>query len=107
MIILYALCNLNTCLLLLVILKSFSTLQYLLYRRKKTSRNPRFRLWTFPVIVDGPFGVVSAAEFIGILLFVVYVIWAIIAYTLRALRAVSDDRLSFKEQRYIILCFFS
>ncbi|GLT75699.1 hypothetical protein SLA2020_474020 [Shorea laevis] len=41
---------------------------------------PRFRLWTFPVLVDGPFGVVSAAELIGILLFVVFVLWAVSAY---------------------------
>ncbi|CAL9126214.1 unnamed protein product, partial [Musa textilis] len=50
--------------------------------KKKSARLPRFRLWTFPVIVDGPFGVVSAAEFIGILLFSAYVLWTIIAYTL-------------------------
>lgn len=79
-------------------------LQFLLCYRKKTSRYPSFRLWTFPVIVDGPFGVVSAAEFIGILLFVVYVIWAVYAYTLRTLNNISD-LWSFKMQRYIILCF--
>ncbi|CAL9205578.1 unnamed protein product [Musa hybrid cultivar] len=50
--------------------------------KKKSARLPRFRLWTFPVIVDGPFGVVSAAEFIGILLFSAYVLWTIIAYTM-------------------------
>ncbi|KAK7836439.1 ferric reduction oxidase 7 [Quercus suber] len=38
------------------------------YFRKKT---PRFRLWTFPVLVDGSLGVVSAAELIGIILFIV------------------------------------
>lgn len=66
--------------------------------RKKTSRNPSFRLWTFPVLVDGPFGVVSAAEFIGILLFVVYVVWAVCAYTVRILSSMSDD-LTFKVKR--------
>ncbi|KAG2704312.1 hypothetical protein I3760_05G000100 [Carya illinoinensis] len=44
-------------------------------------RPPRFRLWTFPVLVDGPFGVVSAAELIGIVLFVMFVLWAVYAYT--------------------------
>ncbi|CAL5340958.1 unnamed protein product [Camellia sinensis] len=50
-------------------------------REKKDKKIPRFHLKTFPVLVDGPFGVVSAAELIGILLFVVFVIWAVYAYT--------------------------
>ncbi|KAE8008195.1 hypothetical protein FH972_004732 [Carpinus fangiana] len=29
-------------------------------QKKKASNHPSFRLWTFPVLVDGPFGVVSA-----------------------------------------------
>ncbi|XVF83362.1 hypothetical protein PTKIN_Ptkin16aG0480100 [Pterospermum kingtungense] len=53
------------------------------FEKKKTSKSPGFRLWTFPVLVDGPFGVVSAAEFIGIILFVVFIIWAVYAYTMR------------------------
>lgn len=36
---------------------------------------------TLPVLVDGPFGVVSASEFIGILLFGVFIVWAACAYT--------------------------
>ncbi|KAE8717976.1 Ferric reduction oxidase 6 [Hibiscus syriacus] len=52
---------------------------------KKSLKKPGFRLWTFPVIVDGPFGVVSAAELIGIVLFVMFVVWAMYAYTLRNL----------------------
>ncbi|KAK9054809.1 hypothetical protein SSX86_025888 [Deinandra increscens subsp. villosa] len=48
--------------------------------KKKTAS---FRLWTFPVIIDGPFGVVTAAELIGILLFAAYIIWAVIAYTIK------------------------
>ncbi|KAH7520875.1 hypothetical protein FEM48_Zijuj08G0192100 [Ziziphus jujuba var. spinosa] len=59
--------------------------------RKKTSQNPRFRFWTFPVLVDGPFGVVSAAELIGILLFAVYVIWAVYIYTMQILSSLSDQ----------------
>ncbi|KAK8662325.1 hypothetical protein V6N13_091906 [Hibiscus sabdariffa] len=52
---------------------------------KKSLKKPGFRLWTFPVLVDGPFGVVSAAELIGIILFVAFVIWAMYAYTLQNL----------------------
>ncbi|CAI9303269.1 unnamed protein product [Lactuca saligna] len=49
--------------------------------QEKKTKHASFRLWTFPIIVDGPFGVVTAAELIVILLFSVYLIWAIIAYT--------------------------
>ncbi|XP_016470645.2 ferric reduction oxidase 6-like isoform X1 [Nicotiana tabacum] len=56
---------------------------------KKTAKCPSFRLWTFPVLVDGPFGVVTAAEMIGVTLFSVYIIWAVIMYSIR-----SVDRLS-------------
>lgn len=59
--------------------------------RKKTSQNPRFRLWTFPVVVEGPFGVVSAAELLGILLFSVYVLWAVYTYTMQILSSMSDQ----------------
>ncbi|ONK57799.1 uncharacterized protein A4U43_C09F4210 [Asparagus officinalis] len=51
---------------------------------KKNTKFPRFRLWTFPVLVDGPFGVVSAAELIGILLFSAYIVWNIIAYIIQS-----------------------
>ncbi|XP_009763020.1 ferric reduction oxidase 6-like [Nicotiana sylvestris] len=50
---------------------------------KKTAKGPSFRLWTFPVLVDGPFGVVTAAEMIGVILFSVYIIWAVIMYSIR------------------------
>ncbi|KAL4556386.1 hypothetical protein LXL04_039037 [Taraxacum kok-saghyz] len=49
--------------------------------QEKKKKHASFRLWTFPIIIDGPFGVVTAAELIGIVLFAVYIIWAIIAYT--------------------------
>ena len=55
------------------------------FTKKKISKFPRFRLWTFPVLVDGPFGVVSAAEFLGIMVFSVFFLWSIYAYTLRNL----------------------
>ncbi|XP_073126651.1 ferric reduction oxidase 7, chloroplastic-like [Henckelia pumila] len=45
--------------------------------KKSTTRYPGFRLKTFPLVVEGPFGVVSAAESIGIVIFITYVIWAI------------------------------
>ncbi|RDX94887.1 Ferric reduction oxidase 7, chloroplastic [Mucuna pruriens] len=72
---------------------------------KKTSKHPRFRLWTFPVLVNGPFGVVSATEFIGIVLFSLYVIWALYAYTVRALHSISefDHRLSFRAKSMFML----
>ncbi|KAF7144229.1 hypothetical protein RHSIM_Rhsim05G0110600 [Rhododendron simsii] len=71
--------------------------------RMKSSKRPRFRLWTFPVLVDGPFGVVSAAELIGILLFSIYVIWAIYAYTIVNFKALSEFQLTFQEQCYLVL----
>lgn len=48
--------------------------------------------------MDGPFGVVSAAEVIGILLFIVYVLWAVVSYTARLLGSLSGD-LTFKMKR--------
>ncbi|KAJ0094191.1 hypothetical protein Patl1_16750 [Pistacia atlantica] len=73
--------------------------------RKKTSKYPRFRLWTFPMLVDGPFGVVSAAEFVGIVLFVVFVIWAVYAYTMTNISLLSKFQIPSKEKRYHILSF--
>ncbi|KAF5813565.1 putative ferric-chelate reductase (NADH) [Helianthus annuus] len=49
----------------------------------KKPKHATFRLWTFPVIVDGPFGVVTAAELIVILLVVVYLIWAVSVYAIQ------------------------
>uniref|UniRef100_A0A7N0TXN5 FAD-binding FR-type domain-containing protein n=2 Tax=Kalanchoe fedtschenkoi TaxID=63787 RepID=A0A7N0TXN5_KALFE len=53
---------------------------HLMQRRRK---RPAYRLWTFPVLVDGPFGVVSATELIGILLFIAYTVWSVYAYAAR------------------------
>ena len=70
---------------------------------KKTSKLPRFRLWTFPVLVKGPFGVVSATELIGIVLVLLYVIWALYAYTVRALDFISEfDVSSFRDKSIIM-----
>ncbi|KAJ8420196.1 hypothetical protein Cgig2_021666 [Carnegiea gigantea] len=62
-------------------------------QEKKASR-PRFRLWTFPVLVDGPFGVVSVAEFIGILLVAVFVIYGCAAYVIRNWHWISHSEVS-------------
>lgn len=70
---------------------------------KKTAKNPRFRLWTFPVIVDGPFGVVSAAELIGIILFSAYIIWAVSAYAVKDLDIISNYQLTFFKECYLML----
>ncbi|KAK3412379.1 ferric reduction oxidase 6 isoform X2 [Eucalyptus grandis] len=46
----------------------------------ESRKRPRFRLRTFPVLVSGPLGVVSAAEFVGICLFVLFALWVVCAY---------------------------
>ncbi|KAB1213025.1 Ferric reduction oxidase 7, chloroplastic [Morella rubra] len=69
-------------------------------------RPPRFRLWTFPVLVEGPFGVVSAAEFIGIILFVVFVLWTLYANAVVNFELLpSYGDLTFKEMSCVILEF--
>ncbi|KAJ3675343.1 hypothetical protein LUZ60_004385 [Juncus effusus] len=67
------------------------------------SKFPRFRLWTFPVLVDGPFGVVSASEFIGIALFIVYVLWSITYYIIAGSSLVSKLSVPSKEKSYFML----
>ncbi|KAL6578383.1 hypothetical protein OROMI_010711 [Orobanche minor] len=57
-----------------ILLLAFLATAYLYLRgddetQGKKSR-PRLRLWTMPILVEGPFGVVSAAEVIGIAIFV-------------------------------------
>ncbi|XVF75462.1 hypothetical protein PTKIN_Ptkin13bG0190400 [Pterospermum kingtungense] len=73
------------------------------FEKRKTSKNPGFRLWTFPVLVDGPFGVVSAAELIGIILFVVFIIWALYAYTLRNLSHMTQFDIPSTEKGIVLL----
>ncbi|KAM0855991.1 hypothetical protein ACQ4PT_049409 [Festuca glaucescens] len=60
---------------------------------KKKLRSLSFRLWTFPVLVDGPFGVVSAVEFIGIVLFIVYVVFSMTYYVVESVSLVSKSHL--------------
>ncbi|KAF5733130.1 putative ferric-chelate reductase [Tripterygium wilfordii] len=73
------------------------------FQEKQASKRPSVRLWTFPVLVDGPFGVVSAAEIIGILLFAVYIIWAVYAYTMRNLSLISEDEFTSKSRSIWLL----
>ncbi|KAJ4967456.1 hypothetical protein NE237_019305 [Protea cynaroides] len=71
--------------------------------RKKETKFPKFRLWTFPVLVDGPFGVVSAAEFIGIILFAAYILWAVSIYTIQHFNLLSKFDLPSKEKSLFML----
>ncbi|XP_050289052.1 ferric reduction oxidase 7, chloroplastic-like [Quercus robur] len=69
-----------------IIIIAFLAVPYLLISGEhqlqlQEKKTPRFRLWTFPVLVDGPLGVVSAAELIGIILFIVFVFWDVYVYT--------------------------
>ncbi|CAA7027473.1 unnamed protein product [Microthlaspi erraticum] len=73
------------------------------FTKKKISKFPRFRLWTFPVLVDGPFGVVSAAEFLGIMIFSVFFLWAIYAYTLRNLELLKYFDVSPRDKNLLTL----
>ncbi|KAF3794316.1 Ferric reduction oxidase 7 [Nymphaea thermarum] len=68
------------------------------YNEKGKSRFPSFRLWTFPVIVDGPLGVVSAAELIGIVVFASFIIWALCAYIISDASIISETVSSPKEK---------
>ncbi|XP_031476001.1 ferric reduction oxidase 7, chloroplastic-like [Nymphaea colorata] len=71
------------------------------YNERKRNRSPSLRLWTFPVLVDGPFGVVSAAEFIGIAVFFLYILWATSAYARKDSRLVAFLDVSSREK----ICF--
>ncbi|KAF6154214.1 hypothetical protein GIB67_043104 [Kingdonia uniflora] len=75
------------------------------FHQKKNRKLPRFRLWTFPVLVDGMFGVVSAAEFIGIVLFTAYVLFALYVYTTQDLSYMSKFKLPSREKSGLNLIF--
>ncbi|PUZ47314.1 hypothetical protein GQ55_7G155000 [Panicum hallii var. hallii] len=70
---------------------------------KRKLRSLSFRLWTFPVLVDGPFGVVSAVEFIGIVLFIVYVVYSMTYYALESVSLVSKFDIPSKTDSELIL----
>ncbi|KAL6650777.1 hypothetical protein ACP70R_009702 [Stipagrostis hirtigluma subsp. patula] len=70
---------------------------------KRKLRSLSFRLWTFPVLVDGPFGVVSAVEFIGIVLFIIYVVYSMTYYTVESVSLVSKFHLPSSFESELIL----
>ncbi|KAK9167845.1 hypothetical protein Scep_003036 [Stephania cephalantha] len=74
--------------------------------KKSPARFPRLRLWTFPILVDGPLGVVSAAELIGIFLFSAYVFCSIYVYATRTLNSISQFGLPAKLESCLILEVF-
>ncbi|KAI3947465.1 hypothetical protein MKW92_049155 [Papaver armeniacum] len=92
-----------------VLLMTFLSFVYLMvspaeeFHGKKKLKFPTFRLWTFPVLVGGPFGVVSAAELIGIVFFIVYLFWAVAVYTIKNYESISNLNLPFWEESYQML----
>ncbi|CAI0438447.1 unnamed protein product [Linum tenue] len=74
------------------------------YPRKQNStrKYPRAQLWTFPLIVGGPLGVVSAAELIGVVLFVGYILWALYFFTVRNLADLSTFKLTSAQFWYTV-----
>jgi hypothetical protein len=52
--------------------------------------------------VDGPFGVVSAVEFIGIVLFIVYVVFSMAYYVVESVSLVSKSDLPRIISRYAV-----
>ncbi|KAF3953892.1 hypothetical protein CMV_020699 [Castanea mollissima] len=95
----------------LIIFREEELQEYKLSLKEEGLTKPMFFLWTFPVIVDGPFGDVSATKLIGIFLFVVYVIWAVYAYTTQILSIISLVLFEFKTDCFLLeflgLCFGS
>jgi ferric-chelate reductase len=65
-------------------------------------RSLSFRIWTFPVLVDGPFGVVSAVEFIGIILFIVYVVYSMTYYAVETVSLISEFHVPASFERYVL-----
>ncbi|XP_077250610.1 ferric reduction oxidase 6-like isoform X2 [Tasmannia lanceolata] len=73
------------------------------YHEKKKPDFLRFRLRTFPVLINGPLGIVSAAELIGMFMFTAYIIWAFSAYTIQNHRSISKMTLPSKEKSYLMI----
>eukprot|EP00268_Persea_americana_P039428 TRINITY_DN39008_c0_g1_i1.p1 TRINITY_DN39008_c0_g1~~TRINITY_DN39008_c0_g1_i1.p1 ORF type:complete len:740 (+),score=82.26 TRINITY_DN39008_c0_g1_i1:300-2519(+) len=73
------------------------------YQKTKKSRFFRFRLSTFPALVSGPFGVVSAAELIGILIFAAFIVWACYGYTIQNRRNTLTLPVSSRERRHLFI----
>ncbi|GLT66384.1 hypothetical protein SLA2020_387510 [Shorea laevis] len=68
---------------------------------------PRWRLWTFPVVVGGPLGVVSAAEVIGIMMFIAYLIWSATVCIYGNLLVVLSSGLDFEHSAVLMMEFCS
>ncbi|KAK1311448.1 hypothetical protein QJS10_CPA08g00979 [Acorus calamus] len=73
------------------------------YHEGKYSKFPKFRLWTFPILIDGPFGVVSAAELIGIMLFSAYILWVVVFYALHDQSLIHKFPIPSKERSYLAM----
>lgn len=73
--------------------------------RKKKFRSLRPRLWTFPALIDGPFGVVSAAELAVIVLFVVYILGTMAAYIISDSKIIGELPWASTEKRYVVWGF--
>ncbi|KAK8934022.1 Ferric reduction oxidase 6 [Platanthera zijinensis] len=71
--------------------------------KRNTFKFPRYSLWTFPVLVDGPFGVISAAELIGILLLTIYVFWSITAYAVKDHGFIESFSLTLRDKSLLML----
>lgn len=67
-----------------------------------TKHPPRVRLWTLPILVDGPFGVVSAAELIGIVVFATYIVWSMYAETLQNIQLLASFTVPSKEGLFML-----
>jgi ferric-chelate reductase len=52
--------------------------------------------------VHGPFGVVSAVEFIGIILFIVYVVYSMTYYAVETVSLISEFHVPASFERYVL-----
>ncbi|CAN1259595.1 Ferric reduction oxidase 7, chloroplastic [Linum perenne] len=86
-----------------VLLIALLAAAHLIISGKKSWKYPRPELWTFPVFVDGPLGVVSATELIGVVLFVGYIVWALYLYTVKNLALLSTPKMTlFSNSMYLM-----
>eukprot|EP01018_Ginkgo_biloba_P023155 Gb_14298 [translate_table: standard] len=69
----------------------------------RKSKLPRPHSWTFPVLIDGPFGVVSAAELIVIVLFVVFILVTMSIYLIRDSKIIEGIPLPSTVKRWVML----
>ncbi|XP_047938124.1 ferric reduction oxidase 7, chloroplastic-like [Salvia hispanica] len=67
--------------------------------KKSSGKQARLRLWTMPILVDGPFGVVSAAEVIGIAVFTTYIVWSFYAEMVKNFEVLAFKHMPTHEER--------